>query len=430
MAVPFSRIQDIYGLADPAVALQYTVASRAAVAAQPDPLVGHGFVVTDAPAPSTATDVSLAFAAVGVALVSAYGLVLDGPTLAAILDGRITRWLDPAIVALNPNGLTDTFGANLTDRNQTIVLLRGPVGAVEALAPILRSYDGTYSGAAILAARSFSMDSMLLTAIVGIPYSLAVTTFIGSYTAELAVVQFQRSDGIVLRPSLATLQACASSDAFAPSSHSFLPWLSQSTACYPLGQAVYLRVRKSRCDNATDAARTRTAAFVEWLFSGEAVDAVLKAQGVVPLRPNPWVAAANAAALDVITCNPKAPPGNDALLFIIVGAAVGAFVLLGAAAGGWGWHSTKELRAMRRQFSNDNVAQECAAAIAGVCRRHRPLRPGRRGVARRRPQPQPHPGLLHQDRPAADGGQALHPRPAARVADGREGRHGQARRRY
>ena len=47
------------------------------------------------------------------------------------------------------------------------------------------------------------------------------------------------------------------------------------------------------------------------------------------------------------------PPLSDCVASVV-------FVVFGAL---W-WRSTREMRAMRKQFSNDNVAQECAAAIA------------------------------------------------------------------
>eukprot|EP00667_Euglena_gracilis_P001076 EG_transcript_1076 len=364
MEVLFNDFAEVYSLVDTSASVTYNATTNAAIAAQADPLARSTFVVSNSPAPNTSQDFSLAFAAVGVAVVSNYNLVLNGPTLAAILDGRITRWLDPAIVALNPAGLTDTSGANLTNRNQTIVLLRGPVGTVESLAPVLRSYDASYTGAAIQAATNYSSDSVAVTAVVGIPNSLAITTLTGSYSSQVLLAQFQRTDGAVVSPAWTALQACATADTYNAASRTFALWTSSSTACYPLCQAAYLRVRQSRCNNVTDGPRTRTVAFVEWLFSGAAIDAALTAQAVAPLRTNALVAAANAVVLDRITCNPKAQPGNDTLVFIIIGVAVGVLALLGVVGGWWCWRSTKQMRAMRKQFSNDNVAQECAAAIA------------------------------------------------------------------
>eukprot|EP00668_Euglena_longa_P028616 GGOE01035901.1.p1 GENE.GGOE01035901.1~~GGOE01035901.1.p1 ORF type:complete len:1183 (-),score=452.26 GGOE01035901.1:856-4380(-) len=368
MEVLFNKFADTYSLVDTAAYVYYNSTTEAALADEADPLASYAFLVTGVPSPNTSNDFSLPFAVLGVSLISACSLILDGLTIAKILDGRITTWLDPAIVALNPGGITDTAGQNLTNRTQSIVLLRGPVGAVEMLTDVLRSYDESYTGAAITTASRYPTDSVLITAVVGTPYSLAVTTLAGSYSSQVRVAQFQRTDGTVVAPSWSSLQACASKDAFDPVSRTFSLPHSTSSACYPLCQALYLRVRKSKCDAIKDAARTRTVAFVEWLFSGAAVDSALQGQNLAPLRTNAQVIAANALVLDTITCTPKAPLPKQSdegpLVFIIVGAAGGVLVLLGTVGGWWYWRSTEEMRAMRKQFSNDNVAQECAAAIA------------------------------------------------------------------
>eukprot|EP00668_Euglena_longa_P028620 GGOE01035905.1.p1 GENE.GGOE01035905.1~~GGOE01035905.1.p1 ORF type:complete len:1160 (-),score=464.19 GGOE01035905.1:1068-4334(-) len=364
MEVLFNKFADTYSLVDTAAYVYYNSTTEAALADEADPLASYAFLVTGVPSPNTSNDFSLPFAVLGVSLISACSLILDGLTIAKILDGRITTWLDPAIVALNPGGITDTAGQNLTNRTQSIVLLRGPVGAVEMLTDVLRSYDASYTGNAIAAAPRYLSNSVLITAVVGTSYSLAVTTLAGSYSSQVRVAQFQWTDGTVVAPSWSSLLACATPNTFNAASQSFTLWKSASSACYPLCQAVYLRVRKSKCDDTTDAVRTRTVAFVEWLFSGAAVDAAMTAQGVAPLRTNTQVAAANALVLDTITCTPKSLHSDGLLVPIVIGAAAGVLTLLGVVGGWWYWRSTKQMRAMRKQFSNDNVAQECAAAIA------------------------------------------------------------------
>lgn len=42
-------------------------------------------------------------------------MVLDAATLARILDGNVTRWLDPAIRTLNPAGVSTAGGVPVTD---------------------------------------------------------------------------------------------------------------------------------------------------------------------------------------------------------------------------------------------------------------------------------------------------------------------------
>eukprot|EP00668_Euglena_longa_P010095 GGOE01012227.1.p1 GENE.GGOE01012227.1~~GGOE01012227.1.p1 ORF type:complete len:926 (-),score=254.05 GGOE01012227.1:270-2705(-) len=59
------------------------------------------------------------------------------------------------------------------------------------------------------------------------------------------------------------------------------------------------------------------------------------------------------------------PMATSVLVGIIVGALVGGVCLVGSAYGVWyAWRATADLRKLRQQFSNNNVAQECAEAIA------------------------------------------------------------------
>eukprot|EP00667_Euglena_gracilis_P009878 EG_transcript_10039 len=129
----FDKFQQAYELVNTSVALTYTAlpSDQADVSAA---LQGGGFVVSTAPPPSAlgASVYSLVLgseAVVGISTMT--NLVLDGPTLAQILNGDITTWLHPAITALNPAGLKAN-GKPLTDPAQRIVLLQGPTATSAA----------------------------------------------------------------------------------------------------------------------------------------------------------------------------------------------------------------------------------------------------------------------------------------------------------
>ena len=59
--------------------------------------------------------------AVATVAVTPLQVTLDGPTLAMILDGIITTWLDRRIVALNPNGILMPDGDPLTDTPSNVL---------------------------------------------------------------------------------------------------------------------------------------------------------------------------------------------------------------------------------------------------------------------------------------------------------------------
>eukprot|EP00667_Euglena_gracilis_P003998 EG_transcript_4012 len=63
-------------------------------------------------------------------------------------------------------------------------------------------------------------------------------------------------------------------------------------------------------------------------------------------------------------CSPI-PMATAVLVGVVVAAVVGTAFLLAVALGVWrAWKATADLRKLRKQFSNNNVAQECAEAIA------------------------------------------------------------------
>ena len=84
-------------------------------------------------------------------------------------------------------------------------------------------------------------------------YSLAVTPLTGTFPNGLRLVPFQRSDGHVVSPSWQSLQACATPEASDAAAASYRFQASASPACYPLGEPLFVSVRRSPC-NATQAA--------------------------------------------------------------------------------------------------------------------------------------------------------------------------------
>eukprot|EP00667_Euglena_gracilis_P029990 EG_transcript_40670 len=103
----FDRFQQSYALVNNSVVLNYTtLASDQADVS--DMLQEGGFLVSTAP-PVSSPAVGVYNLVLGseavVAVSTVANLVLDGLTLAKILNGDITTWLHPDIVALNPGGI-------------------------------------------------------------------------------------------------------------------------------------------------------------------------------------------------------------------------------------------------------------------------------------------------------------------------------------
>eukprot|EP00667_Euglena_gracilis_P003646 EG_transcript_3656 len=358
------RLLEIYTLVDDTMNATFTTLSSAQATADIPGLAPTAFWVSEHV--STAADqLSLPLVAVGVVAVSLYCLTLDLPTLASILDGNITTWLDPALLALNPQGIMDVNGNAIVNPYQRIVLLQGPAGPLAALEPVLRRAAPGYTGAAVRRAPQYASDVVLQTAVLGIPYAFAIATLSSNFGTDIQTASLQRPSGAVVAPSWPAIQACANDTVYDSRAQALPLYTSSLPACYPLATALFLTVTGEPCTAGTGATRRHLVAFVEWLLAGDAMAAALRQQQVAPLMgATPALSAMSAAALDAITCTPKpAATGNSWLVLVIavVCGAGGALLVLGGIAF---WHSTRQLRRLRQQFSNDNVAQECAAAIA------------------------------------------------------------------
>eukprot|EP00667_Euglena_gracilis_P013439 EG_transcript_13854 len=102
------------------------------------------------------------------------------------------------------------------------------------------------------------------------------------------------------------------------------------------------------------------------MFSANTLDAALDSLNLVSLNGvSPQIQAHNDEALFQLSCGVKTTPTDLLPLLLGVIIPVVAVVLPGAGGCGWWlWRVTENNRMMRKKFSNDNVAESCAEAIA------------------------------------------------------------------
>eukprot|EP00667_Euglena_gracilis_P008413 EG_transcript_8522 len=163
----FDKFQQAYALVNDSVALNYTTLDGVDVSSA---LQSGGFVVSTSPPSSSPSVYSLVLGSEAVVAISTFpGLVLDGLTLARILNGDITTWLHPDLAALNPGGLR-VNGQPLNNTAQRIVLLQGPAATSAPLTALLRRYYPPYTGAALQAAERFPREALLWSGVIGTPF--------------------------------------------------------------------------------------------------------------------------------------------------------------------------------------------------------------------------------------------------------------------
>eukprot|EP00668_Euglena_longa_P025551 GGOE01031921.1.p1 GENE.GGOE01031921.1~~GGOE01031921.1.p1 ORF type:complete len:1175 (-),score=343.57 GGOE01031921.1:655-3936(-) len=358
----FTTLVNVYSLVDSTVNLTFTADDSSGYAADTDLVRTMFSASTNSALGAPPNGYKLIFAGAGLAVISQVNVTLNGLTLAQILQGDITTWLDPAIAALNPWGVRDANGAIITNTSHQIQLLQGPSASSASLQSLMTAFLSTYTGAAILGAPMSASEDILRYSVLGSPWALSITPYTGTFPAGLQLVPYRHSDGSVVDPSWQAIKACASDDTFVTSLNSFQLASSQLSSCYPLALSVHIRVRKSQCDTVNDAPRTAAANLIGWMFSNAALKNALQAANLAPLTDaNVAATAANQAVLDAISCSTASSSGFPFFIIIVMCAVGGVFLLLIPALV---WHSTRRMRALRKQFSNDNVAQECAAAIA------------------------------------------------------------------
>eukprot|EP00669_Euglena_mutabilis_P007875 TRINITY_DN3058_c0_g1_i1.p1 TRINITY_DN3058_c0_g1~~TRINITY_DN3058_c0_g1_i1.p1 ORF type:complete len:404 (+),score=83.68 TRINITY_DN3058_c0_g1_i1:188-1399(+) len=299
------QLGEAYGLIYPQVNLSYTAASQllstAAVASEltTNTLVSVGYK-SQQPVPG---GVQLLFAGMAFAVISIYNLVLDVPTLIAILEGTVTKWLDPSILALNPAGIIDMNGNAITNRYQNITLFSGAIGMSSSWITLMQAVDPSYTGAALKKSKRFPDEMSLRSTVAGTPYSLSVTNLVTNLGSDVLAASIRRSDGNTVSLTWESIQDCASADVYDPTYNTYYLVESQATTCYPLCEAIYLSAMQSRCDFVTDANRSYTISFLEWLFTGTSTASVLMGENIAPLLALPNVQSANLAALATVACN-------------------------------------------------------------------------------------------------------------------------------
>eukprot|EP00667_Euglena_gracilis_P000343 EG_transcript_343 len=358
----FDKFRQAYALVNSSVALNYT-ALASDFAAFPPLLQSGGFVVSTAPitSPDVINLVLGAQAQIGISL---YPLVLSGLVLAKVLNGDIQNWLHPDIVALNPKGLVDSATSRgLNDPTQRIVLLQGPTMGTGALAALLRRYYPAYTGAALQAAPRFDSPEELWSAVLATPYSFSFTALTGQLPDELQLTAIVSDAGAAVAPSVASAEACASNCQYDPNT-SVVTLFIDNRSCYPLIVPLYVSARR-QCPT-PPTATARTVIFLQWVFTDVTLNAALNALNLVSLsKASTAIRASNAEAVFQLACGVRTSPTDLVPLLLAVIIPIAMVVLLGISLCGWWlWRVTENNRLLRKKFSNDNVAESCAEAIA------------------------------------------------------------------
>ena len=206
-------------------------------------------------------------------------LVLDIDVLVAVMNGTLTRWLDPRIVSLNPWMSLELYATAIgSDREIALIGEVPSSGASQLLVHLLRRYRPyaslsaleTVGGRAIFETTS----SRVAARIAAMAFSLAIVPYsnvvAGMHVASIA------SDALTsaVMPSLATIGACVCARPRIGGPHAFqadgvCPSNEASpTLCYPLSTSLVLATKR-HYDGAQCAFGESRYRFFRWLLDAE-----------------------------------------------------------------------------------------------------------------------------------------------------------------
>ncbi len=232
-------------------------------------------------------------------------LVLDGPTLAAIYMGKIQKWNDPAIAALNPNvnlPAETIMVAHRSDGSGTTEIFTAYLGAVS---PEWKANVGI--GKAV----AWPVDQTgqgiggkgnpgVAQAVQSTPYSIGYVELAYAKSNQISMAQMKNAAGNVVEPTLETMQAAMAAYADAFDEHLTATIVNAPAEnAWPIMGYTYLIIHLK---NNTNCAKTKALVdFIRWAITSPEAAQKAADLGYAPL-PEP-VRDKVLAKLHEVTCS-------------------------------------------------------------------------------------------------------------------------------
>jgi ABC-type phosphate transport system substrate-binding protein len=218
-------------------------------------------------------------------------LNLDVAAVAAVLDGNLTRWLDPRLVALNPWLADEPYATDIGVSREIVLIGTAATSATNqaVLSNLQRHGRGTSLAALLPAGRSLmeSDDAHVVSALASTRWSMGLVACLDDDWKDVvsfASIYSPHNGTAAIAPSLASLAACTLGEAEAALAgvNGWNLWASQSQDCYPLTATVSVVLPRNyhgcNCSKAGEAIR-----FVQWVL-GDMTEGLLRYH-MLPLAP-------------------------------------------------------------------------------------------------------------------------------------------------
>lgn len=201
-------------------------------------------------------------------------LELNLESVASILDGSLTRWLDPRLVALNPWMVAEPYASAIGPSREIVLISMEIESSVSRIVlDLLRRHVPAASLAALRpTGRAIIVTDVPSTValITATPFSVGLVPMAGAQSTFLSFASIASpvDPGLLLLPSRFSVAACA--PAVGLPDEALLLAASFAAGCYPLTTTTTLLMRRS--NNGTDCALTgATIEFAQWVTAAEAI---------------------------------------------------------------------------------------------------------------------------------------------------------------
>lgn len=225
--------------------------------------------------------------------ISAGQLTLDGATLAAIYQGKISRWDDPAIKKLNPNAKLPSAAIAVVHRSDGSGTTFNFTDYLSKISPDWKSKVGESTSVEWPAGLGAKGNEGVANNVIQTKASIGYVEFAYAKQNKLTYTDLVNHEGKVVEPTMAAFQAAAANADWANAPGFYQILTDQpGAASWPITAATFILMQKKPQDPAAAAEALK---FFTWAFSkggkmAEELDYIPLPENVVGLVKKTWAA--------------------------------------------------------------------------------------------------------------------------------------------
>ena len=192
-------------------------------------------------------------------------LTLDGPTLAKIFLGQITKWDDPAIKKLNPNAKLPSSAIAIVHRSDGSGTTFIFTDYLSKVSPDWKSNVGASTAVEWPAGIGAKGNEGVANNVLQTKGAIGYVEYAYAKQNKMASVNMINKDGKAVKPDAAAFQAAAANADWAKSDHYYVILTDQpGDATWPIAGATFILMHQQAVDPAASAAALK---FFAWAYA-------------------------------------------------------------------------------------------------------------------------------------------------------------------